>query len=536
MKCTRTTFIFLAVLLHLPDVLPQGISLTANDEALSMVGKRMTAMIRSRLGRRTERRKKEICYELLGCFPADSPLKKGPQAPSDVETKFFLYTRTTSEELIAYGDDRGSLRASDFRPERPTKFLVHGFKGSGKDRSARAIAAALIEIEDCNVILLDWEKGAAGPSYRLSAANTQLVGRQLTLVLLDLISLGSSPNDIHIIGFSLGAHIAGYAGRSLLSRGIRLARITGLDPASPLFREHFAATSMVSLSGRDAALVDVIHTDGAVVWTEGFGLLKALGHVDFFPNGGRDQPGCAHVFASVIVSHLEGTVNSSTVCNHIRGFQLFLESIATPEEHPCQFRAFPCYSREHFHSGSCFPTSCNVHSTDGSCGMMGFRADKGLARGPLYLVTRDNPPFCGDQLQATVTLSKPIPRPRGFVHLNLHHDGSQTTFKLHTEWVEAAAQQARQLVLPRRMYNGPAVIYRGLAAAPYRSMVPSLNHTSATVVFKPAQKVKDLILFHVRIANMDGQSWSFCGKETFKDSQDDADVGSIRVDLKLGVC
>jgi hypothetical protein len=44
--------------------------------------------------------------------------------------------------------------------------------------------------EDCNVIFLDWEKGAAGPSYSLSAANTQLVGRQLAILIYDLINLG----------------------------------------------------------------------------------------------------------------------------------------------------------------------------------------------------------------------------------------------------------------------------------------------------------------------------------------------------------
>lgn len=38
---------------------------------------------------------------------------------------------------------------------------------------------------------------------------------------------GANPSAIHLIGFSLGAHIAGFAGRSLLSRGIRLSRITG---------------------------------------------------------------------------------------------------------------------------------------------------------------------------------------------------------------------------------------------------------------------------------------------------------------------
>lgn len=75
---------------------------------------------------------------------------------------------------------------------------------------------------------MDWQKGAAGPSYVAAAANTQLVGRQLALLLMDTIILGSNPLNTHIIGFSLGAHIAGYAGRAILKKGLKVGRITGL--------------------------------------------------------------------------------------------------------------------------------------------------------------------------------------------------------------------------------------------------------------------------------------------------------------------
>lgn len=81
--------------------------------------------------------------------------------------------------------------------------------------------------EDSNVIFVDWEKGAAGPAYALAAANTQLIGRQLAILITDMVTLKNDPDRIHIIGFSLGAHVAGFAGKALKRNNINIGRITG---------------------------------------------------------------------------------------------------------------------------------------------------------------------------------------------------------------------------------------------------------------------------------------------------------------------
>lgn len=154
--------------------------------------------------------------------------------------------------------------------------------------------------------MLDWTRGAA-TTYSAAVANTELVGRQLGLVLLEAVNLGILAENIHVIGFSLGAHVAGCASEILKKKSILLGRITGLDPASPFFRNHLVREKSRKLDATDARLVDVIHTDGSQDITDGFGLLKPLGHIDFFPNGGREQPGCKDVKNSVVVSHLKGT-------------------------------------------------------------------------------------------------------------------------------------------------------------------------------------------------------------------------------------
>lgn len=60
----------------------------------------------------------------------------------------------------------------------------------------------------------------------------------------------------------------------------------GLDPARPGF--EFARLEKKGLKKSDAAFVDVIHTSGGFT-----GCSHAMGHVDFYPNGGKSpQPGC----------------------------------------------------------------------------------------------------------------------------------------------------------------------------------------------------------------------------------------------------
>ena len=96
---------------------------------------------------------------------------------------------------------------------------------------------ALLQREDCNVILVDWSKGAEGPlfNYPQAAGNTRLVGAQTAELIRFLISSSSgsrgSIDRFYIVGFSLGAQAAGYAGSYLQLRyqGMKLGRITGKD-------------------------------------------------------------------------------------------------------------------------------------------------------------------------------------------------------------------------------------------------------------------------------------------------------------------
>ena len=79
--------------------------------------------------------------------------------------------------------------------------------------------------EDVNVICVDWSAGAADPNYVRAAVNTRLVGKQVAILVEKINeSIGKSITQrTHIVGFSLGAHVAGFAGTQLKN----LSRITG---------------------------------------------------------------------------------------------------------------------------------------------------------------------------------------------------------------------------------------------------------------------------------------------------------------------
>ncbi|KAJ8025383.1 Pancreatic lipase-related protein 2 [Holothuria leucospilota] len=184
-----------------------------------------------------------------------------------------------------------------------------------------------------------------------------------------------TPEAIHLIGHSLGAHTAGYVGENLQGIG----RITGLDPAGPGFDENQSIfEKQCKLDPTDAEFVDVIHTDGFYgnkfpVSYINYSHRQKLGHQDFFPNGGVTQPGCTWT----VVRNL---------CDHLRVLDLFVESITTD----CPFIGYPCDSWEDFQQQKC------VECGKDGCPRMGLFADQSKARGLFWLGTNSEAPFCLD--------------------------------------------------------------------------------------------------------------------------------------------
>ena len=90
---------------------------------------------------------------------------------------------------------------------------------------------ALLDKGDFNVIMTDWSVGA-NQDLGVSSGNTRLVGAQMAELVQFLIYCNGNSKDLadnfYLIGFSLGAHVVGYAGSYLQKKyGMTVGRITG---------------------------------------------------------------------------------------------------------------------------------------------------------------------------------------------------------------------------------------------------------------------------------------------------------------------
>ncbi|XP_012873117.1 PREDICTED: pancreatic lipase-related protein 2-like isoform X2 [Dipodomys ordii] len=394
-------------------------------------------------------RGKETCLERLGPFSVDKlcPLiiethlsKKRPFCPERIDTQFFLYTNENPDkhELIT-STDATTIEASKFQFNRMTRFIIHGFLDKGGKKWLSDMCKNMFKVEQVNCICVDWRRGSQIPSYPQAVYNTQVVGAEIALLVQVLTGMGYNPEDVHLIGHSLGAHVAAEAGKRLNGS---LGRITGLDPAEPCFKD---TPEEVRLDPSDAMFVDVIHTDitglgwdrsaieiipeevqldapDARSFLMNFGMKQKLGHLDFFPNGGVNMPGCKKwpILSFMDLNQIWEGLDDLAACNHLRSYKYYASSILNPDD----FLGYPCTSYNEFKKNGCFPCPTK------GCPRMGHYADQFDAKTAavhqtFYLNTGDRNDFTSWRYKISVILSgqKQL---RGQINIILHGNNEQS--------------------------------------------------------------------------------------------------------------
>lgn len=213
-----------------------------------------------------------------------------PDPPEEIVPTFTLYTRSNphAPETLIWNDTASLLNSKYFNSSLKTKVLIHGFLENSAFNPVRWLhktKTKLLNSGDYNVILVDWDKGSK-IIYDKAVLNARVIGPMIAIQIQRLCDVYANTTlaDFHLISFSLGCHVAGYAGKFLEGK---LGWITGLDPSRPLFE---GLQPEAYLYYTDASFVEVLHTDSRLLI--GLGFSEPTGKIDIFINNGKGQPGC----------------------------------------------------------------------------------------------------------------------------------------------------------------------------------------------------------------------------------------------------
>nr|XP_012216705.1 PREDICTED: endothelial lipase-like [Linepithema humile] len=268
---------------------------------------------------------------------------------------FFLYTKKNpNKQKNLYVNDDDALANSDFDFSKPTRFITHGWINSRDSKACTLIRDAYIKHDDYNIIVVDWSKISKRP-YVWASKHVKVVGEYVATMIDFLHKRGMDLSQTILIGHSLGAHVVGLAGYNAKDE---VETVIGLDPALPGFR---LADSKHRISTDSAKYVEIIHTNGGHL-----GFLKAIGDADFYPNGGRAQPGCG--------------LDPGGACSHARAYRFFAESLTSQ----LGFHGRNCTDFGKFVRGFCD----TLHTS-----IMGGHKRLFHARGKYYLITKTAFPF-----------------------------------------------------------------------------------------------------------------------------------------------
>ncbi|EDW04993.1 GH24627 [Drosophila grimshawi] len=201
---------------------------------------------------------------------------------------YLLNTRRNQNTPQRIDPDVESLLRSSFYAADPIVVSIPRW-GSNGSVEHLILATALLERNACNFFAVDLAETQTESEIVASVSGLLvMLHRQFD------VPLGRQ----QLIGFGAGAHLAGGAAEQVQQQlNEQLPLITALDPSgdSEQLKHQLAAG--------DALRVEVIHTN-----SQGLGSIRRLGDVDYYPNGGQQQPGC-----------------NSDACSHERALNLAVE-------------------------------------------------------------------------------------------------------------------------------------------------------------------------------------------------------------------
>uniref|UniRef100_A0A4W5QIL9 Lipoprotein lipase n=1 Tax=Hucho hucho TaxID=62062 RepID=A0A4W5QIL9_9TELE len=263
---------------------------------------------------------------------------------TDIETKFSVRSVEEPEEDLCYlvPGKKDTVTQCGFNISLPTFAIIHGWSVAGLFESwiHKLIAALFERVPNANVIVVDW-LDRAQHHYHNSAANTKLVGEDVARL---INWLEYNLMNLHLLGYSLGAHVAGVAGNLTNNK---VNRITGGG--------HSLCIGVLKVKH------NVRHTSLITI--------PLLCHT-------------LHLF----IYFIEPDLDQIMKCAHERSVHLFIDSLVNKQQ---QSMAYRCNSEDAFDRGLCL--SCRKNR----CNNMGFGVNKirTTKSAKMYLKTGASMPF-----------------------------------------------------------------------------------------------------------------------------------------------
>ncbi|XP_050421031.1 lipase member I-like [Adelges cooleyi] len=280
-----------------------------------------------------------LCYYVSISVAALSVLKLStateecsePPVIAEKEVDFFLYTKQTALFPIDTNDEQTILNAPLAEGSDKIVFIVHGYSEHHDNKTMDAIRLAYKNKEDdSNVIMVDYFKIAnTAKGYVKSVCAVSAISKIIAECIALLKKLRAEITNYHVIGFSMGAHVACKVGTILADQDIMLDRVTALDPAKPLF-----SGPKNEVNRSCAKFVDVIHTNINII-----GMGEPSGTADIYINDGQNQPDCYKKTGLV------------DMCNHITAPFFYAATITDGDK----YKATHCfdYKEEGSVNGEC---------------------------------------------------------------------------------------------------------------------------------------------------------------------------------------
>ncbi|XP_053607912.1 lipase member I-like [Plodia interpunctella] len=262
---------------------------------------------------------------------------------SQVDAYFYDFSKNFTDTYPIKDAAKGILEIPNLDKNKKLIIFNPGFRSKITKNTEEKIRDAFRNYPNSYLIIFDHSQYTNDnlgrkKSYERSVRYVYYIGKEIGLMLSDLQKGGINAKNIHCIGHSLGSQMLAHTGETFMSKtGVKISRITALDPAGPCFSNSFTHEQIRS---GVAEYVEVYHCNAGML-----GTASVLGDIDFFVNkNGAVQPNCN-------TPYIPGIFDSSKAarCNHKTCVNMYTATVGHPE----MFLAHNCDTYKEYKNGIC---------------------------------------------------------------------------------------------------------------------------------------------------------------------------------------